>query len=63
MDCPLNRTWLRDFLSAGYPVIGYRADSSKFLLETLNSQLCLITLLTRTVSLLQINLSSRAISV
>ena len=31
MDCPLSRTWLHDFLSAGYPVITYRADSLEFL--------------------------------
>ena len=34
MDYPLNRTCLNDFLSAGYPVVIYRADSLKFLVET-----------------------------
>ena len=34
MDCPLNRTGLHDFLSAGYLAIRYRADSLKFLEET-----------------------------
>ena len=31
MDCPLNRTRLHDFLSAGYPVVRYRANSLEFL--------------------------------
>ena len=36
MDCPLNRTRMYDFWSAGYPVIRYRADSLdlEFLVET-----------------------------
>ena len=31
MVCRLNRTWLHDFLCAGYPVIRYRVNSSNFL--------------------------------
>ena len=59
MDCPLNRTWFNDFLSTGYPVIRYRADKVSDG-DFVNFPLCLITLLTRTVSFLRIILTSRA---